>query len=197
MKDIYTPNEVARLFMVSPITVRQWAQKGLLRAQLTAGGHRRFLRKDLEAFARERGLNLYEDDGRCRPGILVIDDDEYTFRLLSEGLAKADVGEIIWESDGFSAGCRLVSCRPGMVMIEMMIPGMDCFNICDKIRSDPSLAGTRLIAMSSDPHQEMRSRILGCGVDAILNKPFTLEAARDVILRLRERPPARQAVPST
>jgi len=35
-KDYFTPNEVAQLFLVSPVTVRQWAQKGLLRAALTA-----------------------------------------------------------------------------------------------------------------------------------------------------------------
>ena len=42
-----TPNEVASLLLVSPITVRQWAQKGLLEAQTTAGGHRRFARAEV------------------------------------------------------------------------------------------------------------------------------------------------------
>ena len=54
-KNYYTPNEVAQLFMVSPVTVRQWAQKGLLHAALTAGGHRRFLHQELIRFA-EAGL---------------------------------------------------------------------------------------------------------------------------------------------
>src|SRR5690606_31688390 len=48
-KGFLTPNEVASLLMVSPITVRQWAQKGLLEAQTTAGGHRRFSREVIEA----------------------------------------------------------------------------------------------------------------------------------------------------
>ena len=37
-----TPNEVARLLMVNPVTVRQWASRGLLRSMATPGGHRRF-----------------------------------------------------------------------------------------------------------------------------------------------------------
>jgi DNA-binding transcriptional MerR regulator len=47
-KPYLTPTEVAALPMVAPVTLRAWAAKGLLRAQATAGGHRRCLRRDLE-----------------------------------------------------------------------------------------------------------------------------------------------------
>src|ERR1700747_1579164 len=50
-----TPNEVAELLMVNPVTVRQWAARGLLRSLSTPGGHRRFLLSDVEEFARSRG----------------------------------------------------------------------------------------------------------------------------------------------
>ncbi|HED18958.1 MAG TPA: helix-turn-helix domain-containing protein, partial [Gammaproteobacteria bacterium] len=46
-KSYLTPNDVATLLMVSPVTVRQWAQKGGLSALTTPGGHRRFLRHDV------------------------------------------------------------------------------------------------------------------------------------------------------
>jgi len=49
-----TPNEVAKLLMVNPVTVRQWAARGLLRSMATPGGHRRFLLSDVEEFARSR-----------------------------------------------------------------------------------------------------------------------------------------------
>ena len=69
-KPYLTPNEVASLFMVSPITVRQWAQKGLLKAEVTVGGHRRFLRGEVERFAREHrlaGTRADSEPGRARP----------------------------------------------------------------------------------------------------------------------------------
>ena len=56
-KAYLTPNEVAELLMVSPITVRSWAQKGLLVAKVTPGGHRRFLKSDVERFVRESGAD--------------------------------------------------------------------------------------------------------------------------------------------
>ena len=53
-----TPNEVAELLMVNPVTVRQWAARGLLRSLTTPGGHRRFLLRVVEEFARSRGLSF-------------------------------------------------------------------------------------------------------------------------------------------
>ena len=45
--------EVARLLHVSPKTVARWADNGWLRCQVTLGGHRRFLRSDIEAVVRQ------------------------------------------------------------------------------------------------------------------------------------------------
>ncbi|MDD5633164.1 MAG: helix-turn-helix domain-containing protein, partial [Methylococcales bacterium] len=73
-KDYLTPNEVAKLMMVSPITVRSWAQKGLLAAKITPGGHRRFLKSDVERFIREsRAVQIPVDSNALR--ILIVDDD--------------------------------------------------------------------------------------------------------------------------
>lgn len=45
-----TPADVARIFKVHPTTVAGWAEGGLLPSFRTPGGHRRFWRKDVEAF---------------------------------------------------------------------------------------------------------------------------------------------------
>lgn len=54
-KAYLTPNEVAELLIVSPVTVRSWTKKGLLVAMVTPGGHRRFLKSEVERFVRESG----------------------------------------------------------------------------------------------------------------------------------------------
>jgi excisionase family DNA binding protein len=51
---ILTTAEAAELLGVGPTALKRWADDGLLRCVRTAGGHRRFLREDLEAFQRER-----------------------------------------------------------------------------------------------------------------------------------------------
>ena len=57
-EDYLTPRQVSELLMASPASVRSWAVKGLLQAIKTVGGHRRFVKRDVEAFARERGISL-------------------------------------------------------------------------------------------------------------------------------------------
>ena len=49
--DLLTPAEVATIFGVAPKTVTRWAQAGKLAAYRTLGGHRRYLRADVEAAA--------------------------------------------------------------------------------------------------------------------------------------------------
>src|ERR1700710_266763 len=71
-----TPNEVAELLMVNPVTVRQWAARGLLRSVTTPGGHRRFLLSDVEEFARSRGSTPLPRASGRPDRVLIIDDDE-------------------------------------------------------------------------------------------------------------------------
>lgn len=47
-----TPKQVAERFQVSPVTVRQWAQRGLIESITTPGGHRRFSPEAVEHLAR-------------------------------------------------------------------------------------------------------------------------------------------------
>ena len=48
--EVMTPKQVAEVFHVSEVTVRVWASEGKLSFFRTPGGHRRFLRSDVEAF---------------------------------------------------------------------------------------------------------------------------------------------------
>ena len=57
-KQYLIPTEVANLLMVSAVAVRKWAQSGELKALTTPGGHRRFLMRDVQEFAKKRGINL-------------------------------------------------------------------------------------------------------------------------------------------
>src|SRR2546421_3015761 len=79
-----TPNEVAEMLMVNPVTVRQWAARGLLRSLTTPGGHRRFLLSDVEEFARSRGATPVARHSGRPDRILVVDDDPNGCRLIAE-----------------------------------------------------------------------------------------------------------------
>ena len=171
-KKYYTPNEVAELLMVSPITVRQWAQKGWLEARTTAGGHRRFLYKDIEKFAKERDLTLlttHEDVLR----ILIVDDDTQLAGFLVELLTGFDTAvETEVAHDGFSAGRKLQEFEPDIMLLDLMMPGMNGFDVCHQLKDVLLRKSLRIIAMTGFPSKENIDRIINAGAETCLAKPL-------------------------
>ncbi|MDR3393448.1 MAG: response regulator [Parasulfuritortus sp.] len=164
-KNYLTPNEAAELLMVAPATLRVWSDKGLIKARTTAGGHRRFMRDELERFQREQGMTTRSQR------ILIVDDEPALTRYLSallsdfEGIATATA----W--DGFSAGQLVQSFRPHVILLDLMMTGMDGFQSCQQIKAEPSTRAIRVIAMTGYPSPENVERILAAGAEACLSKP--------------------------
>lgn len=181
LKDYYTPNEVAQLFMVSPVTVRQWAQKGLLSAALTAGGHRRFLRQELLRFADQRGLTLnWTLQGRAR--ILIVEDDEQVAAFLCELLrVHAEIDAIETAANGFEAGRKVHSFEPTLMLLDLMMPGMDGFTVCKTLKRDPATRHIRVVAMTGYPTVDNIGRIMDAGAEVCLTKPIDTERLMDLI----------------
>lgn len=171
-RDYLTPNQVATILRVSPITVRQWAQKGLLRAQTTAGGHRRFERSVIEQFARDRGAEtLVPPLGNS----LLIVDDNRSFNEYLQALFAVECPELIVHAayDGFEAGRLVVQQRPGVVLLDVMMPGVDGSEVCRRLKSDPQTAATRVVAMTGFHSEDVERRMLEAGAEQVLKKPFT------------------------
>jgi excisionase family DNA binding protein len=167
-----TPREVADLLRVSPMTIRNWSVRGWLRAELTAGGHRRYPNSEVERFARERGLTLQRDDGASER-LLIVDDNESFGAFLLESLREFnDMIECTVAHDGFEAGHLLHTFRPTVVLLDLVMPGMDGFQVCELIKNDPNTSNIRVIAMTGYAEQDYERRIMDAGAELCLTKPF-------------------------
>jgi excisionase family DNA binding protein len=186
-KPYLTPTEAATLLMVSPITVRQWAAKGLLKAELTLGGHRRFLWHELERFARDNGLSLQRSDAGYVARLLVVDDDPQIARLLAEILDAHEGLTIETALDGFEAGIKVQQFNPDLVLIDLMMPGLDGFEVCRRLKADPVTRGIRLIAMTGLPSAEDTERALAAGAERCFAKPFDTPALFEIFGQPRAR----------
>lgn len=172
-KPYLTPNEVAMLLMVAPGTVRVWSEKGLLRAQTTAGGHRRYTRDEVDRFVRER------DAAQSAAGILrvlLVDDDPAVLRYLAAWLGGFDGIVAETARDGFDAGKRLLSFRPDVVVLDLMMPDLDGFEVCLAIKEDAATRHVRVIAITGQPTPDRVARILATGAEICLAKPIDEEA---------------------
>lgn len=179
-KSYLTPNQVAELLMVSPTAVRQWAEKGDLNALTTPGGHRRFLPGEVERFARKRGLTLnLTNTGALR--ILIVDDDEQLSRYLVD-LLNGFEEEIVTEiaNDGFTAGLKVREFEPHVVLLDLMMPGLDGFEVCKQLKGNPTTSAIRVIAMTGYHTEENVKRIIEAGAEECLAKPLD----QDLLLKL-------------
>ncbi len=174
-KSYLTPGEVAELLMISPIRVRQLALKGELKSVTTPGGHRRFAYQEIERFVRERRLQLpgMEDD---KLRVLIVDDDKaFTgyLRALFSRMEQKVVTEV--SNDGFDAGMKIMSFAPHTVLLDLMMPGLDGFEVCRIIKQNPLSSDIRVIAMTGHASEGHQQRILEAGAELCLAKPIDTE----------------------
>lgn len=175
-----TPGQVAKLLMVSPAAVRLWAEKGEIKALTTPGGHRRFLPSEVERFSTERGLTPISKE-ELKLSVLIVDDDiqftNYLNKLLNIFDEKVDVDVA---NDGFGAGLKIREREPDVVLLDLMMPGLDGFTVCQRIKSNSITSDIRVIAMTGYPSAENVEKILLAGAEVCLPKPVD----KDELLQL-------------
>lgn len=158
--------------MVSPITVRQWAQKGMIEARTTAGGHRRFELEMVEDFARRMGIDIMPSN----PRVLVVDDNQKFNEFLVVVLNGLGGGvEVESAYDGFDAGRKIHLFKPNRILLDIMMPGLDGIQVCKAIKEEPSTRDIRVVAMTGHYSPELENRMLAAGAVTLLKKPFSQE----------------------
>ena len=174
-KAYLTPNEVAELLMVAPVTVRSWAQKGLLVAKVTPGGHRRFLKSDVERFVRESGAT-HANVKSCATRVLIVDDDPLMTTYVHDILENSGLGFVTKiAKNSFEAGVKINTFAPDVVLLNFMLPDIDGFQICSLIKGDVATRHIGVIAIAENMSAENVTRMLEAGAETFLTKPFNPE----------------------
>lgn len=179
-KPYLTPNEAADMLMVATATLRVWSDKGLLHPLTTPGGHRRYLRDDLQRLQRDH-VNLDDIPAPKGQRILIVDDEAAITRYLSALLSGFSGVETAMAHDGFTAGSLLHAFRPEVVLLDLMMPGLDGFQVCRQIKSDPATRDIRVIAMTGYPTTENRQDIVSAGAEHCLDKPIDEDRLLDLL----------------
>ena len=180
-KRYLTPGEVAELLMVTPMTIRRWVNRGDLSARTTAGGHRRFLKRDVIRFAGERGMTLSPEDVESLR-VLIVDDNQSFARILGESLTSLPhVVEVDLAHSGFGAGIRLRDFRPHVVILELMMPHLNGFDVCREIKNDPATSTTDVVAVTTDYTEERAEIVIECGASTCLSKPIRFLTLLDAL----------------
>jgi len=113
--------------------------------------------------------------------VLVVDDEPYILRSLRYLLAR-EGWDVETASDGEEGLARVRALRPRLVFLDIMMPRMSGYEVCEQIKQDPELAGTYVIMLSARGQQSDRERGFLGGADEYMTKPFS---PREVAARVR------------
>jgi DNA-binding response OmpR family regulator len=121
--------------------------------------------------------------------ILVVDDDEHILKSLSQYLELEDF-EVVSASNGSDALNLFAEAKPDLVVLDVMMPGMDGFQVLETLRSSDRPTIPVLMLTARDQHTDIMKGYQ-MGATSYLIKPFNLDELVDAI---RELFAAREAV---
>ncbi len=106
-----------------------------------------------------------------RPRILVADDSAMNRKLLVAILAKEEV-EIVEAVDGVDALSKARLQRPDLVLLDIVMPGKDGYEVCAELKADPKFANIPVIILSALTQPADKVRALELGAVDYVTKPF-------------------------
>ena len=112
-----------------------------------------------------------------RPRVLIV-DDEPNIVLSLQFLLSREGYEIDIARDGESALEIAARTPPDLVVLDLMLPGLDGYEVCRRLRASPATAATKIVVVTARAREAERVRGLEEGADAYVTKPFS---TRDLI----------------
>ncbi|HXV44764.1 MAG TPA: response regulator [Anaerolineae bacterium] len=118
--------------------------------------------------------------------VVLIVDDEVMIRDTLEGLLIQGYN-LAFASNGLEALAKAAELTPDLILLDVMMPDMDGFEICQRLRADQLLAQVPIIMITALDDRESRLRGIKAGADDFVTKPFDfveLQARVQTITRL-------------
>ena len=113
--------------------------------------------------------------------ILMIDDDPHAQVMLSTLLAQ-EAYRLCFAADGLTGLDQAAALLPDVILLDVMLPGIDGYEVCQRLRANPRLAEVPILMLTVLTDAASRLRGLQAGADDFLSKPFDRS---EMIARLR------------
>ncbi len=103
--------------------------------------------------------------------VQALEEDEYGFELISA-------------SDGFEAGLQGSHFKPDLVILDIMMPDINGYEVCQKIKCNPLTKETKVVVLSAYLDDDAFKQMKEYGADACFSKPLPLEQLRLEVIKL-------------
>lgn len=129
-----------------------------------------------------RGSEMDHETTRKYRILVVEDEDNIAFALdyvmMREGYENDRI------SNGGEAMSRIRETRPDLVLLDVMLPDVSGYEICQDVRLDPALSDVKILMMTARGSAIERRKGLALGADGFISKPFELSELRQEVRRL-------------
>jgi DNA-binding response OmpR family regulator len=104
--------------------------------------------------------------------ILIVDDEPYIV-IPVEFLMRREGYEVTVARDGEAGLEAIRSDPPDLVILDVMMPKLNGFEVCEAVRADPALASVRILMLTAKGREAEKKKGLELGADAYIPKPFS------------------------
>lgn len=181
--EFLSTRQAAQRLGVSLGTVQNMVESGVLDAWKTAGGHRRIPASSVEALLAKRRKQITRPgDSGSKLDILIAEDDSTLQRLyqLTFDSWKLPV-KLRIVSNGFEGLLQVGQQMPDILIADLMMPGMDGFEMIKQLRTKPEFSPMDIIVVSAIDTGEVRERGIPSDV-TVFGKPIPFHEIKGFVL---------------
>ena len=113
--------------------------------------------------------------------VLIVDDEEHIVELLKFNLLNAGY-DVYTANDGIDAVKIAKAQKPGLMLLDLMLPGIDGFDVCKEIKRDNEMKKTSIIMLTAKGEELDKILGLELGADDYITKPFSV---RELLARVK------------
>lgn len=122
------------------------------------------------------------------PNVLVVDDEPNNFDVIETFLSEQDY-QLYYASSGDSALSILETVNPDLILLDVMMPGIDGMEVCQRIKAMPKWESVPIIMVTALTGKEDLARCLNAGADDFIGKPVNsveLRARVNSMMRIKQ-----------
>lgn len=115
---------------------------------------------------------------------VLIVDDEPNIVISVEFLMKREGFEVSVARDGEEGLAAIRQQRPDLVVLDVMMPKLNGFEVCEAVRADPDLSGVRILMLTAKGREAEIKKGIELGADTYMPKPFSTRELVDKVKAL-------------
>lgn len=112
--------------------------------------------------------------------VLVIDDEPEITEIVDSFLSEAGY-QVMVENIPQNAVEIAINFKPNIILLDIMMPDVDGYDICEALKKDPNLSTTPVIFLTGKDRNDDMGRSFKAGGDMFIKKPFSCERLLEIV----------------